>query len=90
MIDPDIFFIMESKNPNEVVLKKFEQLGYEYYDLVPPTGHGAGGLALFWKQEVHLDVLDANANLMDTVIEGKAFMLPLYMVTVIEIKEICC
>ncbi|KAF8049190.1 hypothetical protein N665_2278s0003 [Sinapis alba] len=66
---------MESKNPNEVVLKKFEALGYDFYDLVPPTGHGAGGLALFWKAEINLEVLDANANMFDTCIEfeGKHF-----------------
>ena len=66
---------METNNPNSFVLKKFEQLGYEYHDLVPPSGHGAGGLALFWKQEVNLEVLDANPNLFDTCIEleGKTF-----------------
>lgn len=60
---------METKNPNVFVLDKFKHLGYEFYDLVPPTGHGAGGLALFWKQEIPLEVLEANANLIDTEIE---------------------
>ena len=66
---------METKNPNAFVLEKFKHLGYEYYDLVPPTGHGAGGLALFWKHEINLVVLEANANLFDTEIEyeGKKF-----------------
>lgn len=38
-------------------------------------GHGAGGLALFWKQKINLEVLDATPNLMDTCIdlEGKRF-----------------
>ena len=68
-IYPDIIFLMETKNPNAFVLDKLKHLGYEYYDLVPPTGHGAGGLALFWKQEIKLEVLEANANLIDTEIE---------------------
>ena len=60
---------METKNPNTFVLDKLKHLGYEYYDLVPPTGHGAGGLALYWKQEIKLEVIEANANLIDTEIE---------------------
>ena len=66
---------METKNPNTFVLDKLKHLGYEYYDLVPPTGHGAGGLALYWKQEIKLEVIEANANLIDTEIEveGKRF-----------------
>ena len=66
---------MEKKKPNSFVLEKFEQLGYEFHDLVPPSGHGAGGLALFWKQEVNLEVLDATPNLFDICIEleGKPF-----------------
>lgn len=46
-IFPDILFLMETKNPNTFFLDKLKHLGYEYYDLVPPTGHGAGGLALY-------------------------------------------
>lgn len=50
-------------------------LGYEEHKLIPPTGHGAGGLALFWKQEVKLTVMFCNANVIDTMIEhqGKVF-----------------
>ena len=67
--------MMETKNPDTVVLQNLEVMGYEYYYLVPPTGHGAGGLALFWKKEINLDVFYANANLLDTCIgfEGKTF-----------------
>jgi len=75
--DPDIIFIMESKNPNDVVLKKLEhlRLKYDCHHLVPPTGHGAGGLGLFWKQEVDVQILEANAHVIDTVVsfEGKTF-----------------
>ena len=60
---------METKNPDSFVLKKTEQLTYEHRVLVPPVGHGAGGLALLWKQEVNLQVLSANANHIDTCIE---------------------
>lgn len=75
--DPDIIFIMESKNPDDVVLKKLQHLRktYDCYHLVPPTGHGAGGLGLFWKQELNLQVLDSSNHVIDTIIEfeGKRF-----------------
>ena len=67
--DPDILFLLETKNPNDVVLKKLDHLRYDCNLLVPPTGHGAGGLALFWKQELNLQVLNSSPNVIDTVIE---------------------
>lgn len=72
---PNIFFLIETKNPNDFVLQKCEQLGYEEHYLVPPTGHGAGGLALLWRQELNLNVLYSSANVIETQIiyEGKIF-----------------
>ena len=66
---------MESKNPDQFVIDKTKALGYEHHHLIPPTGHGAGGLAILWKQEVKLHVLSSNANFIDTCIEfeGKTF-----------------
>jgi len=68
---------MESKNPDEVVLKKLEhlRLKYDCHHLVSPTGHGAGGLGLFWKQELNLQILESNAHVIDTIVafEGKSF-----------------
>ena len=59
------------------MLKKLEHLlqGYEYHYLVPPTGHGAGGLGLFWKQELNIEIVESNANVIDTTVEfeGKVF-----------------
>lgn len=64
---------METKNPDEFVIKKTEQLQYENKFLVSPVGHGAGGLILLWKQEINLQILNASANCIDTCIiyEGK-------------------
>ncbi|CAN6826168.1 unnamed protein product [Brassica oleracea] len=66
---PDIFFLIETKNPNDFMLQKVAQLGYEEHNLVAPTGHGAGGLALLWKQEVKLTVIYSDANVLETMIE---------------------
>lgn len=74
-IFPDVMFLMETKNPDAFVSSKTEALRYENSHLVAPMGHGAGGLALLWKQEVNLEVLNSNANCIDTriVFEGKVF-----------------
>ena len=66
---------METKNPDRFVISKTEQLLFENHLLIPPTGHGAGGLALLWKKEINLQILSSNANHIDTVIvfEGKEF-----------------
>lgn len=74
-VSPDIMFLSETKNPDPFVLKKTQQLGFENHHLVPPKGHGAGGLAIFWKKEIKLHILSANANFIDTCIEyeGKSF-----------------
>ena len=74
-IFPDILFLSETKNPDSFVLNKTKKLAYENYHLVSPTGHGAGGLALFWKQEIKLSVISSCANLIDTFVEyeGKIF-----------------
>lgn len=48
----DILFLMKTKNLDSLVLEKMKQLQYENKHLIPPIGHGAGGLALIWKQEI--------------------------------------
>ncbi|WZY68165.1 hypothetical protein YC2023_000405 [Brassica napus] len=68
-ISPDILFLMESKNPDQFVIDKTQALGYEHRHLISPTGHGAGGLAILWKQEIKLHILNSNANFIDTCIE---------------------
>ena len=72
-ISPDILFLMETKNPDSFVAKKTDKLKYENRVLVTPVGHGAGGLALLWKQEINLQIISTSANCIDTCIifEGK-------------------
>lgn len=82
--DPDILFLLETKNLNDVVLKKLDHLRYECNLLVPPTGHGAGGLALFWKQELNLQVLNSSLNVIDTVIGLKENVFTPRLFTVIQ------
>lgn len=58
-----------------MILQRLDHLDYAYHHIVPSTGHGAGGLALFWKEHVSLEVINSNANCIETSItfEGKKF-----------------
>lgn len=62
---------METKNPEAFVLNVFNWLGYNYHAIVPPHGQGGGGLALFWKQEIDMQVISANDSFIDTIIKQK-------------------
>lgn len=71
-ISPDLMFLSETKNPDAFVLRKLDSSAYQYL-LIPPEGHGSGGLALFWKQELNLTVRTYSKNYIDVSIiyEGK-------------------
>lgn len=68
---PNIIFISETKNQSEMVLKEFEPLMLNSHFLVPPSSPGAGGLALFWKEDVDVQILSSNQNFIDTLISFK-------------------
>ena len=80
-IFPDILFLMKTKNPDSFIIKKTYKQQYENRLLVSPVGHGAGGLALIWKQEINLQIISATSNCIDTCIifEGKKLFAPLSM-----------
>lgn len=66
---------LRQKNADDIVFNKFEWMGYAAHTLVSPEGHGGGGLALFWKQEIEMDMLHTCKNFIDTKVkaEGKTF-----------------
>ena len=53
---PDIMFLMETMNSDLFILKVFSWLGYDYFHTIEPKGK-SGGLAIFWKQHLHIDFL---------------------------------
>ncbi|XP_023640809.1 uncharacterized protein LOC111831200 [Capsella rubella] len=71
----DIIFLMETKNSDKVVFEKMEGLNFTSSCLISPQGHGGGGLALFWKSELEINVLSSSQNFIDTSIKikGKNF-----------------
>ncbi|KAF8086725.1 hypothetical protein N665_0614s0009 [Sinapis alba] len=62
---------METKNPDPFVLKELDFLETDHKHLVPPERPNSGGLALFWKQDIDLQVLSSSKNVIDTIISYK-------------------
>ena len=65
---PDIIFLQETKNHEQTVLNETEELNLDLHYLVYPHNQGAGGLALFWKNDINLQVLSSSHNHIDTLI----------------------
>ncbi|KAF8113544.1 hypothetical protein N665_0048s0006 [Sinapis alba] len=56
----DIIFLMETKNPDAIVLKELNFLSLMHRFLVPPERPSSGGLALFWRQDINLQILSSS------------------------------
>ena len=63
---PDVTFLMETKNPTEMVLKELHWFQSYNYAAVVPHSPGGGGLFLAWKKDIDLTVKHATNNYIDT------------------------
>ena len=53
------------------MLQELDFLVSDYKHLVPPERLNSGALALFWKQDVNLQILSSSKNVIDTIISFK-------------------
>ena len=70
-LDPDIIFLMETKNPPEFVMSKIESLNFASTYHIPPHSPGGGGLTLLWNSCLELNVISSCDNFIDTEITYK-------------------
>lgn len=68
--NPDIWFLMETKNSDQVVLKEFVGTEFDKHFTIPPVGR-SGGLALLWNNNVDLLILDSSPNHIDVKMINK-------------------
>ena len=61
---------METKNDDDFIKKKTKDFQYTKYFSIPPVGC-SGGLALLWKDNVDINILESLSNLIDTEVTFK-------------------
>jgi len=61
---------METKNQDEFISKTFDWMGYAHRFTIPPEGL-SGGLALYWKENVEVEILEAAPNFIDVKVKFK-------------------
>ena len=66
---PDILFLMETKNSDDFIVQIHGWLAYDNFRTVAPDGL-SGGLVIFWKSVLDVEILFADKNLIDLKISN--------------------
>ena len=75
---PHVVFLMETKQKSSYVTKIRKKCNYSNEWVVNPIGI-SGGLALWWNDDVLINILSSSANVIHTSVSGSAFEAPSYV-----------
>ena len=75
---PHIVFLMETKQKNSYVTKIRKKCNFTNEWLVTPTGL-SGGLALWWNDDLIVNILSSTTNVIHTSVSGSNFEVPNYL-----------
>jgi hypothetical protein len=78
---PNVFFVSETKRKSPRLDKLKISIGFIDYFCVDCVGH-AGGLALFWKLGVDLEVIFSNPNVIISLVDSDPPESVLMLITV--------
>ena len=71
--DPKIVFLMETKLDRDWMVNVCDRCGFKQGLIVPSRGN-SGGLALFWKDDVHVNVIKYSPSQIDAEVNsGEGF-----------------
>ena len=67
--DPSVVFIAETWADEARLDRTLSKINFDQKWVVPRQNRG-GGLVLFWKNSINVDVIDSHRYFIDTVIDG--------------------
>lgn len=70
--------LMESKNGGAFCERIKNKVGMDYVFYVEPSGT-SGGLALWWREDTHVQIVGACPNFMDIVVHVKGQRMHVYI-----------
>ena len=71
--EPILVLLMETKLNKEKTKKVCDQCNFHFSWVVPSMGK-SGGLALFWKEGISVEILEASQTHIDTLVRGGVSM----------------
>lgn len=73
---PEIIFLSETENKRRYIEGLVEKFGFHDVKTVEPLGK-SGGLAVMWKDNCKIEVLQANKRIIDMKVQWQGKALPL-------------
>ena len=67
--DPSVVFIAETWADEARLDRTLSKINFDQKWVVPRQNRG-GGLVLFWKNSINVDVIDSHRYFIDTIIDG--------------------